>query len=178
MLEADVRLIRSAAMKPWVWAWNAALRTLRGMRPDWADPDDAWARSRLPEVEFELYRSMDPRDRDHAVRVAKALLRRHADAQDEVVRAALLHDVGKSQLPYRVHERIFVHVLRAGTPPPSPLRAGFAGARQLAAHHPRIGAEMIRKAGGSDRVAELVRRHERPGDDEQAAWIREADRRT
>lgn len=165
-------------MKPWSWAWNAALRTARGVRPEWVRPDDAWAQVHLPAVEYELYAAMDPRDRDHALRVAKALLRRRPDAASEVVRAALLHDVAKSRRPYRVHERVFVHLLRGGSPPPAPPRSGIAGARQLAAHHARYGADMIRAAGGSERVAELVLRHERPGDDREASWIRDADRRT
>ena len=165
-------------MKPWVWAWNAAVRTIRGVRPEWARPDDAWAELRLSEAEGRLYRAMDPRDREHAVRVARTLLRRRPDAADEVVRAALLHDVGKSLRPYRVHERVAAHLVRGGTPPSVPSLAGFAGARQLAAHHARYGATMIRDAGGDPRVAELVERHDRPGDDAEAAWIRESDRRT
>ncbi|MEX2501132.1 MAG: hypothetical protein WD336_02045, partial [Trueperaceae bacterium] len=67
-------------MKPWSWPWRAAARTVRGMRPAWSRPDDAWAASRLPRVERELYQRMDPRDRDHAVRVARALLAQRPDA--------------------------------------------------------------------------------------------------
>ena len=141
-------------------------------------PDDAWAERLLPEAERGLYLRMDPRDRDHAVRVARTLLKRHPDAPDEVVRGALLHDVGKSVRRYRVGERILVHLVRAAPPPPVPQRGGLLGARQTAAHHAVYGARMIREAGGAQRVAELVARHERPTDDAHAAWIRDADRRT
>lgn len=165
-------------MKPWVWAWNAAWRTVRGVRPGWVRPDDAWAEARLSADERGLYLAMDPRDRDHAVRVARTLLRRRPEASSAAVRAALLHDVAKSRRPYRVVERVLVHLDRAAPPPPEPARSGFAGARQLAAHHARYGAAMIREAGGDGRVAELVERHDLPGDDREAAWIREADRRT
>lgn len=165
-------------MKPWVWAWNAGWRTVRGLHPDLARPDDAWAAARLTAQERSLYAAMDPRDRDHAVRVAQALLRAHPDAPGPVVRAALLHDVGKARRRYRVDERILVHLVRAAPPPPDPPLAGLAGARQTAAHHAAYGAAMIRDAGGDGRVAELVARHDRPGDDPHAHWIREADRRT
>ncbi len=165
-------------MKPWSWPFRAAVRTLRGIRPEWARPDDAWAEARLDAPERSLYRAMDPRDRAHAVQVARALTRARPDAPAEVVRAALLHDVGKSRRAYRVSERIAAHLLRGAPPPPEPTRHGWAGARQVAAHHGAYGAAMIRAAGGSARVAELVARHDRPGVDRWAAVLHEIDRRT
>lgn len=166
-------------MRPWSWAWNAALRTVRGVHRSLVAPDDDWASSRLSEGELGLYLAMDPRDRDHAVRVARELLRRHPGAPDVVVRAALLHDVGKSRRRYRVDERILVHLVKASPPPAEPPRNGIAGARQTAAHHAAYGATMIRDAGGSPRLAELVARHDRPPDDDaHARWVHEADRCT
>lgn len=157
---------------------NAAARTVRGALPALAAPDDAWARARLPNPERALYLAMDVRDRDHAVRVARALLDRNPDAPGELVRAALLHDVGKSRRRYRVGERVAVHLLRASPPPERPTLAGWRGARQVAAHHAAYGARMIRDAGGDDRVAQLVERHERPCGDRDAALLHEIDRRT
>lgn len=165
-------------MKPWSWVWNATLRTVRGVHPALAAPDDAWAEARLPPPELRLYLGMDARERDHAVRVAKGLSARHPDAPAELVRAALLHDVGKSRRSYRVHERIVVHLVGGGSAPPEPRLRGLAGARQVARHHAAYGAAMIRDAGGSTRVAELVARHERPGDDPDARRLHDADRRT
>ena len=165
-------------MKPWAWVWNATLRTVRGVHPALAAPDDAWAEARLPAPELRLYRGMDARERDHAVRVAKALTSRHPDAPDELVRAALLHDVGKSPRGYRVGERILVHLVGGGAVPAEPRLRGLAGARQVARHHAAYGAAMIREAGGSARVAELVARHERPGDDRDARRLHDMDRRT
>lgn len=151
---------------------------MRGVHPALAAPDDAWAARCLPESEWPLYRAMDPRERDHAVRVAKALLRRRPDAPDELVRAALLHDVGKTRRGYRVGERILVHLVGGGRHPPEPPLEGLAGARQTARHHAAYGAAMIRDAGGASRVAELVARHERPGDDAQARLLHQVDRAT
>jgi len=165
-------------VRPWSWAWNATWRTVRGVHPALAAPDDAWADRRLPGPERALYRRMDPRERDHAVRVARAVLLRRPNASDELVRAALLHDVGKSRRGYRVSERILVHLVGGGAVPPEPRLGGLAGARQVARHHAAYGAAMIREAGGAPRVADLVARHERPGDDPDARLLHEVDRAT
>lgn len=165
-------------VKPWVWVVNAGRRTVRGLHPAWARPDDVWAEAWLPGPEAALYRRMDPRDRDHAVQVARAVLARHPRAGAEVVRAALLHDVGKSGRRYRVIERVATHLVRWRPAREGEASGGLRGAWQVAAHHARDGARLIREAGGSPRVAELVARHERPGGDVEAAWLRDADRRT
>lgn len=165
-------------MRPWVWAWNAGLRTLRGVHPAFVRPDDAWAERFLAPTERPLYRAMDPRERDHHVRVARSLLARHPDAPTVLVRAALLHDVGKMRRPYRVVERVLVHLVRGDQPEAHPEKHGWDGARQVAAHHAAYGATMIRDVGGDPRVADLVARHERPAGDPEAAWLHEADRRT
>lgn len=165
-------------MKPFVWVANAARRTVLGVRATWAAPEDAWAERWLSGGERDLYLAMDPRDRHHAVEIARAVLRRRPDAPPRLVRAALLHDVGKARRPYGLAERIAVHLWPAPAPPRAPLRAGMRGAWQVRAHHPHYGAEMIRRAGGDARVAELVERHHAPGGDEEAALLHALDERT
>ncbi len=151
--------------RPPVWYLNAARRTLRAVLPSLAPPDDAFARRRLPVAEYGVYQRMDVRDRHHACEVAKALLARHPDAPDELVRAALLHDVGKSGRRYRVLERVLVHLLPERPVPAEPRRRGLAGALQVKRHHHAYGAEMIRSAGGSETVARLVADHHVIGGD-------------
>jgi putative nucleotidyltransferase with HDIG domain len=118
---------------------------------------------------------MDARDRWHAVAVARAVLRMQPAASNRLVRAALLHDVGKSVRPYRLHERIAGHLL-----PRRWLGKQRGSAGYVAKHHARIGGAMIREAGGSDDVARLVERHERFGtnDDPELAVLVTADRQT
>jgi putative nucleotidyltransferase with HDIG domain len=145
--------------RPVVWYLNAARRTVRAVLPVLAPPDDAFAARRLPPEELGLYAAMDLRDRHHACEVAKALLERHPEAPDELVRAALLHDVGKAARPYRVLERIVAHLLPERALPPEPRLGGLAGALQVKRYHHRYGAAMIRAAGGSEVVARLVEHH-------------------
>lgn len=161
-------------MKSLRWYLNAAARTLRALAPQLFPPDDRFARSRLPDAEYALYRAMEPADRDHGVRVAKRVLAHRPEADDALVRAALLHDVGKSGFRFVVWQRIVAHLVAADLPA-EPRLDGLAGAQQRNLHHPRYGAEMIRRAGGGERVAHLVERHHDPGGDADAVLLREID---
>ena len=153
-------------------------RTFRGLHPAFARPDDDWARARLVEPERSLYEGMDPRDRDHAVRVARRVLQSDPGAPDVVVRAALLHDLGKSQRRYRVTERILVHVVKRAGLLPTPDKARGSGMFAVAARHAVEGARAIRDAGGDEHVAHLVERHDDPGRDPLAALLHDADAST
>ena len=148
-----------------------AQRTLRALRPAAVDPDDAWARRRLSTPEYAAYARMDARDRDHVCRVAKRLAAR-ADTPERLVRAALLHDVGKAVRPYRLVERILVHALPI---PP----AAFGRWREpwlVHRDHPHLGAAALRALGSDPQVIEWVERHhERPAPNEALAALAAAD---
>jgi putative nucleotidyltransferase with HDIG domain len=153
-----------------------AARTVRGLSPAWAHPDDAFAASWLVGPEYDAYQTMDPRDRDHACRVARRLLAAAPAADPIWVRAALLHDVGKAVGPYRVWARVGVHLW---TPDAASARAYPAAWREAWARHrdhAALGAAALRAAGVDERVAALVERHhEPPGDDEALRWLATAD---
>ncbi len=85
--------------KPLSWYLDAAWRTVLAALPALARPDDAWAQAQLGAAEFELYRQLPAPERVHAVTVAQRLLRTEPRAASELVRAALLHDVGKLGTP-------------------------------------------------------------------------------
>ena len=168
-------------MRPPVWYVNAALRTLRAFVPALARPDDAFAAAWLPPCEFDLYRGMDRRDRDHACRVARRVLAVEPQVSATVVRAALLHDVGKADAPYRAWQRIALHLYRPRRPSdraPAPAAGTLAAAWQWHQAHAERGARMILAVGGDPAVAALVRQHHDPGAAAGADLIRAVDAST
>ncbi len=136
-----------------LWRLGRLLRALFACEA----PDDAFALGVLAEDERALYLAMDPRDRAHAVRVAKRLLKAHPEAPAFAVRAALLHDAGKALRPYRPLERVLTGLF-APPVPPYPLRRGLFGAFQVRRHHPLYGAERIQ----DPKVRALVLEHHAP----------------
>jgi len=154
-------------------------RTLVGLSPGLARPDDGFALRWLEEREADAYRAMDPRDRDHACRVARRLLACHPDADPRTVRAALLHDVGKSERPYRVWERVLVHVWTPDPAAAGRFPAALRGAWRVHAEHAELGAGRLRALGVDARVVELVaRHHEAPTGDEELRRLAAADEAT
>ncbi|KIX84589.1 HD domain-containing protein [Thermus filiformis] len=136
---------------------NRLRRLLLAFFPRLARPDDAFALRFLEGEEAALYLAMDPRDRLHGVEVAKRLLEAYPEAPPVAVRAALLHDVGKSLRPYRPLERVLTGLF-APPVPIDPLRGGVLGAFQVRRHHPLYGARMVR----DPQLARLIREHHAP----------------
>ena len=156
-----------------------ARRTLVGLAPAFARPDDAFALRWLVGSEGEAYRAMDRRDREHACRVAQRLLALHPDAEPHVVRAALLHDVGKAARPYRVWERVLVHVWTPGTAMAERLPRAWRGAWRAHREHAAQGAAWLRGLGVDARVVDLVARHHQPpGRDKALRQLASADEGT
>lgn len=158
------------------WTLNALVRTWRSLSARRATPDDAFAQDQLTGVEFELYLRMDPRDRAHATEVAREVMRRHPEASPTLIRAALLHDLGKAVRPYRLWERVLVHLWAPADIPSTPRLEGVRGAWQVRVHHAAYGAEMLRRADASEDVARLIEQHHAPDAGPDARKIREVDR--
>ncbi|GEM85184.1 HD domain-containing protein [Meiothermus hypogaeus] len=137
--------------------WLRLKRLYKAFIPAQAQPDDGWALAELSIEEAHLYKAMDVRDREHAVRVAKRLLERYPDAPSFAVRAALLHDSGKALRPYRPLERILTGLISLDVPI-EPLDKGLRGAWQIRRHHPEYAAIRIL----DPQVAQIVREHHRP----------------
>ena len=135
-----------------------------------ASPNDAWALRRLTSSEARVYLGMDARDREHALRVTLFLLRDVPDAAPELLAAALLHDCGKQLRPYRVWERVAAGLVPGRLAAVLPL-----GPLWVRGQHPALGARLLRAAGARERVAELVKRHHRPGTDGAAALLHRYD---
>lgn len=146
-------------------------RLSRSWSPDTAAPDDAWAQTLLTAAEARVYLSMDPRDREHACRVARNLQRDFPRASPELLAAALLHDCGKSLRPYRLAERVLVGVVPTRL---ARLLPTF-GPLGIRAFHPELGAELLAHAGARLRVAQLVARHHASVGDPEAALLHRYD---
>ncbi|MFO7544602.1 MAG: HD domain-containing protein [Trueperaceae bacterium] len=164
--------------KPASWYLNAARRTVSAAVPALARPDDAWAEERLEPAEAALYLRLPAPERVHAIDVARCVLRKRPDAPAVLVRAALLHDVGKLGSPHHVVWRVLTHLLPEPKLPAEPRMRGLAGARQARRHHAAYGAEAIRRAGGGEDVADLVQRHHDSIATGDAAILRACDART
>ncbi len=160
------------------WIANAAARTAQTAFPRLAAPDDEWARLVLDAAEYELYMSLPPAERVHAVKVARCAERRGRDVPHEVLRAALLHDVGKAGSSGHVLHRVIAHLLPAPDVPPEPRLRGLAGTRQAKRHHPAYGALKVLETSGDPKVAWLIRHHHQPGDDGWARLIQSCDEAT
>ncbi len=160
------------------WLLNAVTRTFQTTFPRLAAPDDEWARLVLEPTEYELYLSLAPAERAHAVKVARCAEQRVPEVPHEVLRAALLHDVGKLGSSSGVVHRVLAHLLPEPRVTAEPRLNGFAGTRQAKQHHPAYGALMVLKSSGDTRVAWLIRHHHQPGEDRWARLLRECDEAT
>lgn len=134
-------------------------------------------------AQWRLLERMTRYDRAHHLHVYQWLVERgHRDP--DLLRAALLHDVGKADGRQRVMlgHRIARVLGRAVTPSGLDRLAKPNGSRlchglYLAQHHARLGAEMARSTGASDRCCALIARHEdaSAGDDVELAALMAAD---
>jgi putative nucleotidyltransferase with HDIG domain len=119
---------------------------------------------------YALAREADER---HALRTAEVL--RAMGADDELVRAGLLHDIAKPAST-RLWHRIAAVLLELLAPSLIPRVARGDGVLARYLDHARRGAEEARRSGASERVVRLIaRHHDDPRDDDERALHR-ADR--
>lgn len=133
--------------------------------------DEAWALSHLGPGEQLLWRRMPNPDRRHAVGVARAVDAALGGPADEVLAAALLHDVGKVVSGFgtfaRVGATLVWGVLDLRPDDERPRRwahAGSAPVRRLGQYrlHPELGAALLVGAGSTPLTADWAREHHLP----------------
>ena len=142
-------------------------------------------RSLLNPGQMTLFRGMQSSEQAHSIQVMQAVFRTGADQLGErrtdVLRAALLHDVGKNCYPLRIWERVLIVLTGAFAPAlierwgegeVMSWRRTFVVARQ----HPSWGAQMAAEAGASELTVALIRRHQdaflRNGEDFEDRMLR------
>jgi HD domain len=137
--------------------WNALQAA-----PSQQDLDEV--RAILSLGEMELFERMQPGEQAHSIAVMRRL-QVQPDVEQDLVVAALLHDVGKSLYPLRVWERVMIVLVGAISPArlarwgkgePHGWRRPFVVAMQ----HPAWGADLAARNGASPLAVELIRQHQ------------------
>ncbi len=132
----------------------------------------------LREPERQLFESMTRRDQQHCLEVYRRL-RTQGHDDHELLTAALLHDVGKGRVA--LWHRVAYVLLEAGaTGLLARLAApgegqGWRQALYRCRHHPKLGAELARRAGSSASVVALIGAEEVAADGGRLAALQAAD---
>ena len=126
----------------------------------------------------DLFRAMPPIDQRHCLNVFNVLLQQsHSDP--DLLRAALLHDVGKRGI--RLWHRVAGVLLEAFWPAlleklavnrPQSWLYGF----YIYRYHADLSAKLAERSGCSPSVVELIKGHHTPSENEHVKALREADR--
>lgn len=129
-------------------------------------PDSAWAEigTVLSEDEMALFRRFSNSDRWHSYRVLRTL-KSAGDLDVDLLTAALLHDIGKTQVALSIWQRTFIVLGRAIFPGRSAAwgqwqPVGWRTPFVVKEKHPEWGAAMAQNAGSSPLTIELIRRHQ------------------
>ncbi|HVN52243.1 MAG TPA: hypothetical protein VMT43_12455 [Acidimicrobiales bacterium] len=149
--------------------------------------DVEWVVTQLLPSELDLWRSMSGPDRRHSVVVARRVeLRLGHEATREVLAAALLHDVGKTQAGLGTYGRVIATVSGAAVGrDPETIKAwtrtrGFTRRVGLYLQHPKLGGDLLGMAGSDPLTEAWARQHHSPPEDwtlppEIAEVLHEAD---
>jgi hypothetical protein len=133
----------------------------------WLKPiDDALAREYLTQAEFHLYMRMSRSERQHHLRVLQDLLS-NGHTHSALLKAALLHDVGKTRFTFGLPQRIVVVVVKKLMPQRfqkwgSGDPAGWKRSFVISMQHPQWSAEMAAAVNVPALAVELIRRHQSP----------------
>lgn len=133
---------------------------------------------RLSPAALRLFVSMSPADQRHSLRVCRAL-QTLGWREEDILTAALLHDVGKAagRVPFWTRPAIVLgkrcapHLLTrlAVYPIRQPGLPRWRRALSYAWWHAEVGSDLVAEVGLSARVAHYIRMHHRPDSPELAA---------
>jgi len=128
--------------------------------------ENDWQRVKrvLSPEELSLFKQLSMPDLNHSLRVLRTL-EADGEGDPDLLKAALLHDLGKIKNPLRRWERVFAVLVMAifperhlkwGMGEPS----GIKRALVVIQKHPEWGADLAEKAGCDPRTVWLIRYHE------------------
>ena len=145
-------------------------RFFASLRPGGPRRDDVvWVTEQLSPDELRLWSEMPGPDRRHSVAVARRVERSLGhEASREVLAAALLHDVGKTQSDLSTYGRVIATLSGAANrrsrhhqeldPPASSPGVG------LYLQHPKLGGDLLGMAGSDPLTEAWAREHHLPED--------------
>ncbi|MEC9113928.1 MAG: HD domain-containing protein [Actinomycetota bacterium] len=149
------------------------LTSLRRKAPDPSDVD--WAKGILLKSEFALWEKMSASDQKHSIAVAK-MARNELPHDAVIIRAGLLHDIGKTAVRSGVVIRVAAAIAKPlanqdtinrwsqGKGPLATLGALMA--------YPQLGASMLREVGSDEFIVRWATEHHLPA----AEWTVERTR--
>ena len=149
---------------------------VRTVRQPQAPPDLGRLAGLLSAEQRALFSSLAVVDQYHCLAVAQALAAQGHE-QPDLLRAALVHDIGKARAHISTWERV-AHVLLMRCAPTLAGRLGSARAGEgghglyVLAHHAALGGDLAAQAGLAPAVVALVRGD---GDPQLQAALRDAD---
>jgi hypothetical protein len=139
--------------------------------------DVAWVGTVLAPTELTLWTAMPVHDRRHSIAVARrtaTALEGTADASDDWVAAALLHDVGKLDAHLGPFRRALATAAGAAAGPGIAdawsTKRGITRRFGLYLRHPELGAVRIRFVGGRERAARWAEVHQTLQPDDRTTW--------
>ena len=118
----------------------------------------------LSQAELDLFKRLPVPDQNHSLRVLRAL-ESVGEYEPDLLKAALLHDIGKTLHPLRRWERVFYIILGWILPKTAQTWGdkeprGIQRSLVVIKHHPVWGADMAEKVGSNPRVVWMIRNHE------------------
>jgi len=118
----------------------------------------------LSSGELTLYQQLPVPDQTHSLRVLESLVEAGEDNPD-LLKSALLHDLGKIKHPLQRWERVFAVLIMALFPIRNKKWSagkptGWKRPLVIIAKHPHWGADLAREAGSTARVIWLIDNHE------------------
>jgi hypothetical protein len=167
-----------------IWYRLTQVRQQLGFTTALSPEDIAEVKRSLPASALSLFQSMSDADQQHSLRVCRGLQRRGCEEND-LLAAALLHDVGKAQgrVPFWTRPAIVLgkhfapRLLARLVTSPSMFESqripGWRCALSYAWWHADVGADLAASAGLSERAVLYIRTHHQS--DGPAALLHEVD---
>lgn len=131
-----------------------------------ARPDLARAQQLLSDCEYAAFCQLSRADQLHSLRVLEAVTSADADAPTTLLKAALLHDIGKSRYQLAVWQKT-LSVLAKSLAPDwfRRLSAGddltfWRAPFSVRAHHPRWSGEILRSCGTDEAIVWMAEHHQ------------------